>query len=324
MKSIYTLSILAILLFTSCERDSYIELPAHNSMLVINCKFNTDSLWLFRVSESLSMLDTANIKYNTSATIKILKDGQVVETLNNANQIKDGFYQSRTQPEIAETYSIEVSSNGFPTATASETLPKSIQVEDIETEIFVTEHYRDEYEVYDDEGNIMPDTMEVFEYWEFNYNISFVINDNSDESNYYSFFMYTQDTSYAWNEETFEEDTSKLAIYKNTVYLESNDPSVVILNNSTIFNDELFNGKNKRITFKGVGYSDKPSQRYYLKINALSEAYDNYERSYELYWNKDGDPFSEPVQVYSNVNNGFGIFAGFSAATDSVDVRFNE
>jgi len=30
------------------------------------------------------------------------------------------------------------------------------------------------------------------------------------------------------------------------------------------------------------------------------------------------DPFAEPVQVYNNIENGFGIFAGYAADVDTI------
>jgi hypothetical protein len=41
-----------------------------------------------------------------------------------------------------------------------------------------------------------------------------------------------------------------------------------------------------------------------------SEAYFNYLKSFNMYQRASGNPFATPVQVYSNVENGMGIFAG--------------
>jgi hypothetical protein len=55
----------------------------------------------------------------------------------------------------------------------------------------------------------------------------------------------------------------------------------------------------------------------YLK--SLEEDYYQYEKSKHLYYeNGDGDdPFTEPVLIYSNVENGLGVFGGFSSDTTS-------
>ena len=36
--------------------------------------------------------------------------------------------------------------------------------------------------------------------------------------------------------------------------------------------------------------------------------------------NAKGNPFVEPVQVYENITNGYGIFAGYSSYKDSIVV----
>ncbi len=46
-----------------------------------------------------------------------------------------------------------------------------------------------------------------------------------------------------------------------------------------------------------------------------------YRRSIDDYENAQGDPFAEPVQVYSNIENGYGIFAGFSKSTYEISMN---
>ena len=49
-------------------------------------------------------------------------------------------------------------------------------------------------------------------------------------------------------------------------------------------------------------------------------AYFNYLTSFNMYQRTINNPFATPVQVYSNVNNGMGIFAG--GTLTSWDVQF--
>ena len=44
--------------------------------------------------------------------------------------------------------------------------------------------------------------------------------------------------------------------------------------------------------------------------NNISKSYYYYRTSLELYVDAPRNPFAQPVQVFSNINNGFGIFAG--------------
>jgi hypothetical protein len=51
----------------------------------------------------------------------------------------------------------------------------------------------------------------------------------------------------------------------------------------------------------------------YYKITSCSSQYYRYVNSLELYNESDGNPFAEPVQLYNNISNGYGIFAGASS-----------
>jgi hypothetical protein len=55
-----------------------------------------------------------------------------------------------------------------------------------------------------------------------------------------------------------------------------------------------------------------------VSLMSLSEDYFKYKLSLEKYQETAGDPFAQPVQVYSNVENGFGIFGGYSVYRDSL------
>ena len=85
-------------------------------------------------------------------------------------------------------------------------------------------------------------------------------------------------------------------------------------------NDILFNGQTKSLeislpnednywneagyiwSYRNIGL------RFYL--HNISQDYYYYRRSLELYNQSSDNPFAQPVQVYSNIENGFGIFAG--------------
>lgn len=48
-----------------------------------------------------------------------------------------------------------------------------------------------------------------------------------------------------------------------------------------------------------------------LQINKVSPAYYNYKETLAPQSSINNNPFAEPVSVYSNIRNGYGIFAGY-------------
>ena len=89
-----------------------------------------------------------------------------------------------------------------------------------------------------------------------------------------------------------------------------------------VLHDLLFNGQNKALEielkdFEKDIYIDKDGYFYSYKtlsitlyLHNISKSYYYYRTSLELYENASRNPFAQPVQVFSNISNGFGIFAG--------------
>ncbi|MDV7393939.1 DUF4249 family protein, partial [Arthrospira platensis SPKY1] len=56
-----------------------------------------------------------------------------------------------------------------------------------------------------------------------------------------------------------------------------------------------------------------------IELRSVSPEYFNYHRSLARQYQASPDPFSEPVILYSNIEGGQGIFAGFVPRTYRVD-----
>ena len=52
-----------------------------------------------------------------------------------------------------------------------------------------------------------------------------------------------------------------------------------------------------------------------LQVLHISEAYYEYLKTARLHDESRENPFAEPLNVYGNVENGYGIFAGYSSQT---------
>ena len=54
------------------------------------------------------------------------------------------------------------------------------------------------------------------------------------------------------------------------------------------------------------------SIEYWLEVTTMNEDYYNYQKTYILQAFQAANPYTEPVQVHSNIQNGVGIFAGYN------------
>ncbi|MFZ6009198.1 MAG: DUF4249 family protein, partial [Bacteroidota bacterium] len=98
-------------------------------------------------------------------------------------------------------------------------------------------------------------------------------------------------------------------------WLETDDPAFSEEEdtfNSIIFSDTRFNGK--EFSLKITAGSHSTGTKFKLHFNTLSKDLYQYKVTANLQESTSGDPFAQPVKVYNNIANGFGIFAGYSAA----------
>jgi hypothetical protein len=73
------------------------------------------------------------------------------------------------------------------------------------------------------------------------------------------------------------------------------------------FNDALIAGQDYGLKLRI--YPAEPIDKIYVLLLSVSESYYNYMQSTK---DLDDNPFVEPMRAYTNISNGFGIFAGFS------------
>lgn len=299
MKRLLILLLLINVLY-SCEKEIEFDADETTSKLVVNALFNTDSLWKIELSASKFILDTSSLQLINDATVSIEDtDGNSVLLSNQGN----GIYSSAIEtPVIGKSYTLDVMHNSYDDVTAHSDAPASIEIESLALgneilgkgeslkEILLT--FKDE--LGDDNYLIQIKT----EFWEYEYDtITWQIIDSS--------------------------------LYKYPAYFDSN--SAVISGggkgfgtSSLTFNDELFNGSTFTIDLIMDGYYFDPewgANKIFVSLSRISEEYYLYESSYQQYLAAQANFLAQPVQVYTNVQNGLGVFAGYSTYTDSIKVR---
>lgn len=116
----------------------------------------------------------------------------------------------------------------------------------------------------------------------------------------------------SWNDAAGTEDYYRLSFYNRYFYTGSNNDTAYSNSYSNLFSDKGSDGRIFNQNFEvykspfnmgsdgGELYLIHASKEYYLFHTKLTDA------------GNGGNPFSEPVQMYSNINGGYGVFAGFN------------
>lgn len=132
--------------------------------------------------------------------------------------------------------------------------------------------------------------------------IKLSFNDPSASKDYY--IIYTQNGSYL-----------------NTISYEGNDPAIEEINNRLFISDLTFNGKQKNISLIYYNNYDMYSSNIlYIYLMHVDENYYKYAYSAYKQQESDNSPFSEPVIVYNNIKNGYGIVGTANIFKDSIDI----
>lgn len=282
-------SILIVLSFLSCRKEINYKIPDNGRKIVVNSFFNTEDTFKVNLSKSLYILDDAQFSFVQNATVKLYEDDNFVE---NLFYDKSGNYFSNSlKPKAGKNYSLKVLIDNFDEVTASETLPEIVKINSIDTAsvMFVPS------------GGGFGGT-EKEEMYEFKINF-----DDKIGNNYYMIkIQYVDKFGY-------EGDTTT-SVYD--LYINYNDIIVekyISSQGAIIFSDKYFEGSQLNLSL----YLSK--WNFYnlntpviVSLFSLSESYYKYVISFEEQNNSSGNPFAEPVQVYNNINNGYGIFAGYS------------
>lgn len=282
------------LAYISCEKVIPFDGDVNTPKLVINSIFQSDSSFKVHVSSSRSVIDTASFK-NIDDAIVTIKDRNenIIETLNH---VENGFYKGQTFPQENQTYILEVNHPNYANITASDSLPSPITINSVDTSTIIDPINGNRLQIsmnFDDpeitQNYYLIETYSVNEY---------LVIKNSDTTEY-------------------ELDTTKqFMVLTDEVFQNGGSP----WREQGLFNDLLFNGQNKTLELEIPNDSWSGSEDGYdwsyqtltlrLYLHNITLSYYYYRTSLELFQNASGNPFAQPVQVFSNVENGFGVFAG--------------
>lgn len=278
-----------LLVFSSCEKTIPFEGENATPKLVLNSFFSADSTLKIHMSNSLGVVDDGDLADVTNANVILYnKNNQIVTTLNYQGA---GNYESPFQPSIGELYTIRASADGFDEVSSSDQLLSKPSNLTIDSDI-------------NNAGDIF---------------LTVVLEDNTLESNYYILDINTPTDSMQFFPDEIGFTVNGLILDNDP---DETDDAGVSFYQELLFTDELNVGATRSFTIK-IG-ADNNFGFNFSKLNvSLTSCTSNfykYYRTLKLYQESDVGPFTEPVRVFSNIENGFGIFGGYNKVITEVDL----
>lgn len=282
------LLLLCIPAFTACETVVEVDIPLTEPTIVMNALMEPDSVFTATATLSKHILESEDITFLVeNPTILVVDDesGETIDELIFAVQDRGPLHFRGTQrPVPGKRYSFQLQSprNGW--AAATETVPMSVEISSIEI---------------DSSGLSSPDGR-------IRMDISF--QDRPGERNFYSLSLHIE-SFYLSNGDTIR--------YSYPSYLEPADPELeqdYYYGSELLVDDLFFDGKERTLRVKLPYYYQQPQfpVKMYFVLSHLSESYYKYLSTLYLQQSVSGDPFAQPVQVFSNIENGLGILGARS------------
>lgn len=280
-----------------------LDIPDHESVLVLNSLLDTDTNVQLVVSHSVGAFSNNTPSFINDANVVLYKDDQFIDSLlpdmdqpvyiyyedgNNSSELPMYYYTSDYIPKEDANYRIEVSHNEYMNVTAETYIPNDIELYNIDIDTTIEEDL---------------------------IGLTFSFNDNPNQQNYYRLKVFSS----CIKEWEGEDGYIEYAGFRGYSEILSNDPSFpggVPFNgysfegNNVVFTDALFDGQQKTITLDvrtAISYSD--CDTVMIRFSTFSDDSYSYYNSLSNHSEKGelGIFGGEVIPVYTNVENGLGV-----------------
>ena len=287
-----------------------LDIPSHESVLVLNGLLDTDTNAQVVVSHSVGAFSNAIPSFINDASVLLYKNNQFIDSLlpdttnlvyvnyiddsYNVDSLAIYYYKSNYIPEKNVNYRIEVNHSDYTSISAETYIPNDITLYNIDVDTTSNEE---------------------------KIGFTFSFDDNASQQNYYRLKLFSSCTKEWENEDGDIEEWN----FRGDTRFMSNDPSFpshipfegyTFQGDNVVFTDALFNGQQKTITL------DVISDLKYADCDTIIIQFSTFSDDTYSYYNSLGDHSEkgelsifggEVIPVYTNVENGLGVLISTNA-----------
>lgn len=310
-KILIAVCIILPLLFISCEKNFDVDIPEQEPRLVIGMQQATGEPFSAKISKSRGILAPTNASnpsasYEvTNALAYVFENNLLLDSLrfNSSERLYKSVNNKIMVP--GRPYRIAVAAPGLNNVEASVTAPAAVPVASIT---------RVQNARTSPSGEMLDDLTITF-------------TDPSGETDYYLvrvLLTYSSSAPVEYNPVPCLY-TSDVDIEKNPYETDPLDPNSCV-GGELFMKDVNFNGRTKQIKLSiahadlvpRIDFTNGREYKALFELWHISEPGYRYRKSVQAFENAADNPFAEPVQVYSNVQRGYGVFSIHSVARDSI------
>lgn len=283
--------ILIVMSLTACETDYLLERPEFRPSVVVNSIFKEGQPWIVNLSFSRDILSAnSGIFPITKAQVSIIEKSNGREII--LRHSKDGNYSSEIYPpQPDKTYELVVKVPGYDEIRASSNAPKRSNVVNIITDQVDKTTTKVNFEIQDNGSN--------YYIW------NFISSDKVEPL----------DTSYNGNPKDLVRSIVKFNTINGYLNSLSTDKGNDAIATGGQFASEVKNFTDEEGGSGQTGTSGSTTEtKRYLRLMTVSKDLYSYYKTVEKFVGSanHNSSFSQTPEIYSNITNGLGIFAGYT------------
>jgi len=301
----------------SCSEPIDIDVDEVDKKIVLNGFINPDSTVKVNLSKSIGILQRdKDIEFLKTAKVKLFEDDILIEELQYDTF---GYYTGITFPEIGKTYKITADYEPLLSIDASTNILNPVAINSINSDA----EFQSRVETWYDSNTGEPFDTTIYTLSKLNVELNF--SDPSENEDYYliTFTALIPQFGYFppdYNEVYLGDEMTSLDYNINNL----NWQNFLYMKNFTgyILSDELFNGNSHTLNAEVYLYGNSSPEKIYINLHTINKEFYQFVISNSRYQDTEGNPFAEPVNIMTNVHNGFGFFSAYSTSKDSVIIDY--
>lgn len=299
-------SLLFCCCFFACEEPVDLDIKELSPPIVVNGTFTNNQSFKVILTKSGSVLNNTPTQFIDNAKVSILnEENKVLGTLLYQKDAMFPHYQLKDlKPTFETSYHLSVDIPNYSNLSAVDQIPKPVPLQSI---LIDTISYED------GEGTAISSISLTADFKEPN-----------GQVNFYHFFLYHAVVNGRAQTDGFVENVEERLMPLPITDIQENKTKASFDSDQVgiLFSDEFINGQS--VQLKLLAQIDELETGMYPKLvgelRTVSKKYYQYYLSLARQQESKDRPFIEPVPVFSNIENGVGIFAGYSTYRDSVTV----
>ncbi|WP_212001973.1 DUF4249 domain-containing protein [Chitinophaga sp. HK235] len=262
-------------LLTSCEQRVNIQLPYDGDKIVVNSLLQPDSVAYIRVTRSVpaNVYDDSGFQEISNAQVVLQQDGVDLTPLQS--QVIKGrtYFVSKEKMTTGKVYTIKAAASGMIPVSGEDTLPPPPVVYDPATQRGSTK-------------------------------VQFILEDRAGVPDYYQIRLFTYGPD--MTPDTIRSFRLDPVLSNNLIDAIANSYYPTLM-----MSDTRFDGKTATFVLE----TDLPinASQVMVEVSALTKNAYLYFRSISMQQRTTGGLITEPVTVFTNVRNGYGIVAGINS-----------